>query len=777
MPSGNVPPMRATWFPLAWLALAAACLGASASAAMAGAAEDTAAPPVTKLGDAWSDPQNPIAQLFGGRRLDAWAWRPVAHPVPPTVRHTRWVRNPIDRFILAQLEKAGLEPSPAADRRTLIRRVTFDLTGLPPTPEEVAAFLTDRRPDAYERLVDRLLASPGYGEHWARSWLDVVRYSDSNGFDWDEFRPEAWRFRDYVVHSLNADKPYDQFVREQLAGDELLAGSPQTPAEQDCLLATGFLRLGPHDNSASLFGEEPRRRAELMSDLVETTGSAFLGLTLNCARCHHHKFDPISQTDYYRLRAFFEPVCFGDNLPLELPAIRQKAEANNRQVEADLQPWETRERELLERARDRVQESRRAALSAAELAALAAPAESLTPDQKTLAAAARRRLEVPDGEAWQALTPEEQKTRENIRQKRTEIQSRKIKLIRALLVTDTNSPPPPTHVLVQGDYRQEREAVPPGFPSLLDPNPAPLRKPVNPSTTGRRFTLAEWLVAPENPLTARVAVNRLWQGHFGRGLVATPNDFGFAGARPTHPELLDWLAGEFRTQGWSLKRLHRLLVTSATYRQTSAPARDRSGAGRPDQDPDNQWFGRQNLRRLSAEQLRDAVLAVSGKLLPRLGGPPAWPDLPVEILQSNPAFLDDNSEKTKGWYPSPPAEQSVRSLYLVQKTGLKVPFMETFDQPDNATSCPRRLASVVAPQALSLLHSPEAVAAAHAFADRVRQRAGGNPAAQVRLAFRIALQRGPDAPERRAALALLRTRSLVELCRALLNVNEFVYVD
>jgi cytochrome c553 len=729
------------------------------------------------LGNAWSDPRNPIVKIFGGQRLDLWSLKPVAAAVPPRVRKSSWVRNPIDRFVLAKLEKEGLRPSKEASKRALVRRVTFDLTGLPPTPEEVDDFIADKRAGAYERLVDRLLASPRYGEHWSRGWLDVVRYSDSNGFDWDEFRPEAWRFRDYVIRSLNEDKPFDRFVTEQLAGDELLAGPPRTPAEQDCLIATGFLRLGPHDNSAALFGEEGRSRAELMTDLVETTSGAFLGMTLACARCHNHKYDPISQADHYRMRAFFEPVKFGDDLALDLPEARRTVEENNRRVEAEARPWREKEDDLMKRARERVAGTRRGGLSAAEKAVVAAQPETLAPDQKTAAEAARKKLEVSDDDAKAAFTKDEKAEREKIEKAIEELKAKKSKLTRGLLMTDAGGSPPVTKILYQGDYRQERAAVTPGFLSVLDPNPARVTKPANAKTTGRRLTLANWIVAPENPLTARVAVNRVWQGHFGKGLVATPNDFGLVGARPTHPELLDWLATEFRLNGWSLKKLHRLIVTSATYRQSSAPEKSRRGASQTAKDAENQWLWRQNLRRLSAEQLRDSLLAVSGKLLPRQGGPPAWPDLPQEVLRSNPAFLDDNAEKTKGWYPSPAGEQAVRSVYLVQKRGVKEPFMETFDQPDNSVSCPRRTVSVVAPQALSLLNSPEAVSAANAFAGQVRKLAGDDPAAQVRAAFRFALQRAPDARESRACLALLRERSLAEVCRALLNVNEFVYVD
>jgi len=356
-------------------------------------------------------------------------------------------------------------------------------------------------------------------------------------------------------------------------------------------------------------------------------------------------------------------------------------------------------------------------------------------------------------------------------------------------MTDSETPPPLTKILFQGDYKQERSPVEPGFISILDPNPARLHKGVNPKTTGRRLTFAEWIASPANPLTARVLVNRAWQGHFGRGLVATPNDFGLAGAHPTHPELLDWLASEFVAEGWSLKKLHKLIVTSATYRQSSGPAgskrsnlkviglRKKSEFSAAAQDVDNKLLWRQNIRRLSAEQLRDALLAVSGKLKECQGGPPVWPELPTEVLTANPAFLDDNETKTKGWYPSPSENQNVRSLYLVQKRTLRIPFMETFDLPENATSCARRNESIVAPQALSLLNGAMSVEAAKAFAKRVEVVSSADPAAKVSTAFQFTLQREPDADELKTCLEFVQRQGFKEFCRSLLNVNEFVYID
>ncbi len=752
-----------------------------------------AAPPAKpgeRIGDAWSDPRNPIVRIFGGQRLDLWSLQPISNAPPPAVRNQRWVRNPIDRFVLARLEAAKLAPASEADRRTLIRRLSFDLTGLPPTPEEVDAFLRDRSPEAYAQLVERLLDSPRYGEHQARQWLDVIRYSDSNGFDWDEFRPRAWRFRDYVIRAFNADKPFDQFIREQLAGDELLAGQPRDAAEQDCLIATGYLRLGPQDNSAGAFNEQDRSRAELMADLVETTSAAFLGLTMSCCRCHDHKYDPLSQADHFRMRAFFEPVKFTDDLPLDLAAEQESIRRHNEKLDSQAQPFEQQRDELLAVVKKRLRDQRAAKLAPDEMTLLNLPKDKQTGELKGKVEAVMKKIEPSDAEVTAALPGEEKSRHEQLGKEIATLKKQRRDFTHGLLMTDADGVPPVTHVLFQGNHKQPRESVEPGFLSALDPNPAAIRKTANAKTTGRRLTLAEWIASPANPLTTRVLVNRIWQSHFGRGLVATPNDFGLAGARPVNPELLDWLTAEFVRNGWSMKKLHRLIVTSAAYRQSSSESVTSNSV--ISKSPPK--AGRKSIttrtdslitdspitplpRRLTAEQLRDALLAVAGTLQHKPGGPPVWPDLPPEVLQANPAFLDDNETKTKGWYPSAKAEQNVRGIFLVQKRTVRVPFMETFDLPENATSCARRNVSTVAPQALSLLNSPLATEAAQAFAARVERETPATPRERVERAFLLALQRQPALAERVACEHFLEQRSLPELCRALLNLNEFIYVD
>ena len=739
------------------------------------------AAPTGSLGNAWEDPRNPVVRIFGGQRLDLWSLRPVKLQGVPSVDSltaeptTR--RSPLDAWLQSGLPRSSELRVPEADSRTLIRRLSLDLTGLPPSVEDVKSFEREcvqelrsaggSASQAYERLVDRLLASPRYGEHQARQWLDVVRYSDSNGFDWDEFRPRAWRFRDYVIRAFNADKPFDRFILEQLAGDELLEGPPRDVSEQDALIATGYLRLGPHDNAAGLFNEQDRSRAELMADLTETTGSAFLGLTMSCCRCHDHKFDPLLQADHFRLRAFFEGVKFADDLPLDLVADQAAIREHNAGLERQRDEVEVRRQTLLAPHRERLRAERLTRLTDEERQWLKDPDDRHPEERRPRVATLRKQLEPKESELKAALKGDAKTLHAELEKQITQINSARREFTTGLLMTDQETRPAETRILVLGDHKRLGQPVVPGFLSILDPNPAVIPKPANPKTLGRRLALARWIASPENPLTARVFVNRLWQQHFGQGLVDTPNDFGLAGSRPSHPELLDWLAAEFVRGGWSVKHLHRTVVLSAAYRQAVVD---------PGSLSESLSF-RRSPRRLSAEQLRDALLATSGSLQLVSGGSPVWPDLPAEILQANPAFLDDNATRTKGWYPSPRERQSVRSVFLVQKRTVRVPFMETFDLPENSTSCARRTGSTVAPQALSLLHSPLAVEASQEMAKRVRQEVGNEPEAQVRHVFRIALQREPKPEEHEACLRLLRRRSLPELCRALINLNEFAYVD
>ncbi len=672
-------------------------------------------------GDAFSDSSNPIRRLFGGQRLDLWSLKaPVKSAMPATGDGPV---NPIDAFVRFGQTEAGLTLSPEADRRTLIRRVTLDLTGLPPSPDEVAAFVADEAPDAFEKIVDQLLDSPHYGERQARLWLDVVRYADTHGYERDEYRPLAWQYRDYVVRAFQNDKPFDRFVREQLAGDELVATPPDNEEAVEALIATGYLRLGAWDSTASIFQEEDRLRAEELADITNTTASAFLGLTMSCCQCHDHKYDPLSQADHYRFRAFFAGVTPRDDLVIELPAEREAIAAHNAELDTEVTPLKAEQSKL--------------------------------------------------NKETEADKPRFEELQKQIQ----EIEGRQRQPKMTMGATDRTDPPA-THIFSQGDFHSPLAEVAPGFVSVIKPGPATFTPP-RVETTGRRLALANWIVSPDNPWTARVLVNRLWQQHFGTGLVATPNDYGYSGSRPTHPELLDWLGVEFIERGWSVKALHRLIVTSATYRQGS-----RSQAAPHRIDPDNNLLWRQNVQRLDAETLRDSLLAVSGKLRLNGGGKPRWPHIPEELLYAQPgiqeALKGEDEGRMQGWFTDPIDETDVRSLYLVRKRCLPIPFLQAFDLPDPTVSCARRDTTVVAPQALMLLNGPEAIRMCQALADRVEtDLAHGEvtKARRIEAVFRHALQREPTAEERTLSEEFLATQPLAELCRALLNSNEFCYVD
>lgn len=708
------------------------------------AADASEADSAVETGDAFHDEKNPVRQLFGEERLTLWSLRKPTVTLPDGLSETdrRQPSRIIDAFLNQKLKSVALKMSPAADRRTLIRRVTFDLTGLPPTPEDVATFEMDPSATAFESVVDRLLNSSQYGERQARLWLDVVRYADTNGYERDEFRPLAWKYRDYVVRSFNNDKPFDQFIREQLAGDELVSGPPQTAEDADALIATGYLRLGQWDSTAAIFQEEDRLRAEQMADLTNTTASAFLGLTMSCCQCHDHKYDPLTQADHFRLRAFFAGVIPKDDLSISLPAEQAEIEGHNATLDQQI----AEHKQQLERLNDQSETSK---------------TERVTLEQHIKELEASRRS--PDV---------------------------------IMAAVDSGGDAPTTHVLYQGDFASPREEVSPGYVTVLYPGPAEIKKPRE-NSTGRRLALANWIVSDSNPWTARVIVNRIWQQHFGTGIVATPNDLGFSGARPTHPELLDWLAIEFLRQGWSIKKLHRWIVLSQAYQQSSL------AESTPEADPDNTLLWRQNMQRLDAETLRDSLLMVSGLLLPTQGGRPLWPEVPEELTHAQPAILeaikDGDGGRMQGWYTDLPEQTLVRSLYLIRKRCLPIPFLQSFDLPDSTVSCARRDTTVVAPQALMLLNSPEGVRYAEALADLLL-RETQHPAessvererALVVKLFQRALNRQPTIEELAMAAQHLQNQrdqsaagdqeyrlrfSLVSLCRAMLNLNEFVYVD
>jgi hypothetical protein len=633
---------------------------------------------------------------------DWWSLRPLTRPEIPAVRDGAWVRTPVDAFILATLEAKGLRPSPAADRRTLIRRLTFDLHGLPPTPGEIDAALSDESEDWYEKVVDRLLASPHYGERWGRHWLDVVHYGDTHGYDKDKRRDQAWPYRDYVIRSFNADKPYPRFVEEQLAGDVLYPGDP------DGVVATGFIAAGPWDFVGHVElreGTVDKEKTRLLDrdDMVSNTVSTFLSLTAHCARCHDHKFDPIPQTDYYRLQAVFAGVERG-NRPYGPPQALE----------------------------------RRAAL-----------------DKQQQALAARRAALLKD--AGGKADPEAGRLDEELKTVREQIAA--FDQVYAVVPR----PPWPVHVLHRGEVEQRREEVGAGGLSCVQGVEADF-KPHRPDDEGRRrAALAAWVAGPNNPLTWRSVVNRVWHYHFGRGLVDTPNDFGGNGSRPTHPELLDWLAAEFRAGGGSFKQLHRLILFSAAYRQSS-----QHHAGHAKADADNRYLWRMNRRRLDAESVRDAVLAVSGRLDRRAGGPG------FELFR----FKDDHSpvyDHTALEKIHDPATYR-RTVYRFAVRSVPNPFLDCLDCADPNLNTPVRNTTLTALQALALLNDPFMVRQAEYFAGRLREHSA-DPGKQIEAAYLLALGRPPGAEETGALTAYAGKHGLANACRLLFNLNEFVFVD
>ena len=691
------------------------------------------------------------APLFTDADRAFWSFRPVERPEVPEVERTDWLRNPIDAFVLRRLEEAGLEPAPPASRIALIRRLSFDLTGLPPSPEEVAAFLADESPDAYEELVDGLLASPHYGERWARHWLDVVRFAETNSFERDREKPFAWRYRDYVIRSFNEDKPYDRFVREQIAGDEL------DEATTDAIIATGYYRLGAWDDEPT---DPLQARYDELDDIITTTGQAFLGLTINCARCHDHKIDPIPQRDYYRFLAFFhnlKPYSYEESNILTSIASAEERAAHERAVA---------ERRRAEEA------------IAAELGPLEEPILEAVPEPRRSRLRAgdfERRRHVLDGMAADVLDPEQLARYRDLIERREAI-APVPPLPMALGAREFGPEAPETFVLIRGSAHAEGDPVAPGFPRVLGFEDPALPDPSSDAdSSGRRRALADWLASPKNPLTARVMVNRVWHYHFGRGIVRTPNDFGFQGAPPTHPELLDWLASEFAADGWRLKPLHKRIVMSSTYRMSSEADPEALAA-----DPENDLLWRFDMRRLEAEEVRDAMLAVTGRLNPEMGGPGFYAKIPE-------AYLAGQSQPGAGWGDSPPGQRARRSIYIHVKRSLITPILASFDLPETDFSCPARFATTQPTQALSTLNGDFLNEQARHLADRVRRDAGAEADDRVRRAIRLVLSRTPTQDEvargvgflddLRAEDGLGADRALELFCLMALNLNEFMYLD
>jgi hypothetical protein len=688
-----------------------------------------------------------------------WAFQAFTKPKVPQVKNKAWVRNPVDAFILTRLEEAGLKPAPTANRNTLLRRVYFDLIGLPPTPEEVSRFVADTHPGAYERVVDDLLSRPQYGERWARHWLDVVRYAETNGYERDGTKPNAWRYRDYVIQSLNADKPFSRFLMEQVAGDEL----PDTNAEAQ--IATTFLRLGLWDDEPA---DEATDRYDQLDDVLGTVSTAFLGVTLKCARCHDHKFEPFSQRDYYKMLAVFEPLKrpqFGrvelDRLvgtAQELQSYSDAVSMCNARLEPVAKPLFVLRATILRR----LIAAKKTSVPESIIGAIEAPADKRTQDQIDLVAQKQAQFVA---ETRAAATPEEASKIDQLADEVANIEREKpAEPPRAYIWMEDSPTAKPTHIFHRGDPSQIKDAVLPGAPRLLEQAGISAPKSLN-TSTGRRTWLAEWMTRSDNPLTSRVIVNRIWQHHFQDGLVKTSNDFGLMGAAPTHPELLNWLARTFVDEGWSVKKLHRLILTSNTYKMSSRVTPQALQA-----DARNALYSRYPEHRLQAEAVRDAVLAASGQLNQKAAGPSVYPDLPRAVLEGQ-------SRPGDGWGKSDEKEASRRSIYIFSKRSLAVPELEVLDSPDTTCSVEQRPVSTIAPQALTFLNGEFINRQAKYLAQRLKKEAGEKPEEQVQRAFWLCVARQPSTSElSKGVKYLLSGHSLVDYCLVMLNLNEFVYV-
>lgn len=678
---------------------------------------------------------------------------------PPRVHNSAWVINEIDQFVLSKLEQHGLSPAPQASKRSLLRRVTFDLIGLPPSQLETQQFLQDESPEAYSKLVDRLLSDERYGERWARRWLDLARYADTAGYEGDPDLPHAWRYRDYVIDAFNQDKPYDLFIKEQIAGDEfeeiMGAGElPQTPPER--IVALTFLRLAPFTEPR---GDETRH--EMLSEMTATVGSVFLGLTVGCAKCHDHKHDDISTADFYRMKAFLATV----QIP---PPERGDAFQIGGSIAADFyrsgeQKWAEERRSAVERSIDS---------SKTELQQLRQVVATRLGEQKIddLFKRGDRRITQAERDQFEKLSAQLRWREQDLKRLQPV----------AMSLRHSFGPPyepgvPTTRIMNRGEYDNPGDVVEPGFLSAITGNgdPAPIR--LDPfkrwPTRSRRMALANWIASKQNPMTARVMVNRLWDWHFGQGIVSTTSDFGQLSGGASHRELLDWLALKFIAEKWSIKAIQRLIVNSATYRQSSI--HDDTHAHNV--DPDNRLLWRFNRQRLDAEAIRDSVLMVSGRLNEEKYGLPIFPPLPGDLAET---VKFTNSK----WSTQEGSEGRRRSIYIYQQRTLTMPLLQSFDALVCDESRPRRTASVTPLQALAMLNGDFVNEEAEQFASRIEQTDEHDVAKQVDNAFEIALGRLPSEQERSRMTSLIessgsRREGLISLCRVLLNSNEFIYVD
>ncbi|MFM1822290.1 MAG: hypothetical protein RI967_556 [Planctomycetota bacterium] len=697
------------------------------------------------------------------RHASHWAYQPIARPEPPAPRDTAWPRNDLDRFVLAELEANGLAPAPEADRRTLLRRAYLDLVGVPPTLDEVESFVADRAPDAYERRLEALLASPMYGERWGRHWLDVARYADSNGVDENIAYANAFRYRDWVISAFNDDIPFDEFLVDQIAGD--LVPEPANPTADDDartrgrIAALGFLALGPKMLAEP---DKEKERVDVVDEQIDIVTKAFLGQTLSCARCHDHKFDPVSAADYFAIAGVFRSVSTFDNIAT-VGRVAQRPLATAAEI-ARMEAWRAEAGEL-DRARDEARSARDAARTARNAARLAAAleraaADDAGPTPAPFAAAMRAAIAAGPSPETRALDAA-------IAARRAHEATRPADFPRALAVREAlrDGKPDETPIHDRGDHMSPTGApIARGVPTVLE---AALPGPVFPADASGRLELARWMADGENPLTARVAVNRIWTWHFGTGLVDTPSNFGVIGSKPSHPELLDWLARRFVADGWSVKAMHRLVMTSATYRQASAVAEPL-----PSTDPDNRLLSRFPRRRIEAEAIRDSVLATAGTLDREMGG--------SLLTAGDHAYVTNDQSGNAAKYDS-----NRRSIYLPVIRNAMFGLFTAFDYPDSSAPIDCRPRTVVAPQALFFMNAPFVEEAAATLADRLAA-SRALTADRIEDAFRLVLARAPhDDETARATRFVMELEvngmpprdALVRLCHALLSTNEFVTME
>ena len=749
-----------------------------------------------------------------------WSFQPIRQPKIPATKPKDRARTPVDAFLVAAMAKKKLGFSPDAEKVTLLRRACFDLTGLPPTPSEVEAFLADTAPDAYERLADRLLDSPHYGERWGRHWLDIAGYADSDGYsDADPPRGYAYKYRDYVIRSFNADKPFDRFITEQLAGDELARatqGNPQAalnPQTRELLIATGFLRMGADGTATPALADPDAVRNQVVADTIKILSTSLLGLSVGCAQCHDHRYDPIPQTDYYRLRAVIEPAYDWKNwrtpdqrlISLYTDTDRKKAGEVEAEAKKFADEKETKQKQYIAEALTKHLEKFEPPLREQLRAAYNTPADKRTAEQKKLLAD-NPSVNINAGVLYQY----NQKAADELKAmdaKITEVRERKPPEDFISVLTEPADKVLVTYRFHRGDPKQPKEPIPPGGLSVLAPPGQSVELPEKSpelATSGRRLAFARWLTSGTNPLVARVLVNRVWLEHFGRGLVGTPADFGTMGERPSHPELLDWLANDFVEHGWQLKRLHKLIMTSTVYRQSS-----RRDPRRDPRDPENRLYWRKPVQRLDAEIIRDAILCASGVFNDKMFGPPVpvRPDVHGQIVVGLDKTTGDNKMPVEG---SLNGEEFRRSVYIQVRRSRPLAVLHAFDAPVMEVNCERRQTSTVATQSLMLMNSQFLLDQAARFAARLEQEAGTSRPAQIHHAWQLAFQRPPTATEQAGALALLdqqithiaslpapapdpkakpndpaktepkpspAQQALTDVCQALLSANEFLYVD